>query len=292
MDILSKARKLESTIARRLDSAARELMGSGAREPIEIVNLIVEAVEHEVQPGGRGRHVFPFNRIAVSVVASSRDARARLEAIVEGKPPLRERIVDRLRAARCEIENLAVEVAYVGRPQKAWSNPDFHIEFYREAQMRVNAVSDAAAAPPPSPHGGSDAQGPRGAADENLNRIELTVLLGTAEQTTYSLAAQRIDLGRSVEIRDRGHRLIRTNHVAFLEQGGDVNHTVSRQHAHITYDARSGHYRLHDDGSVHGTSVIRNGRTVAVPGGSHGVRLRNADEIVLGDARLRVTLSS
>jgi hypothetical protein len=290
MDILSKARKLESTIARRLDSAARELMGSGAREPIEIVNLIVDAVEREVQPGGRGRHVFPFNRIAVSVVAPSRDARARLESIVEGKPPLGERIVDRLRAARCEVENLAVEVAYVGRPQKAWSNPDFHLEFYREARARVAAVSDATLAQPPGPHGGDGAQDPRAAADEILGCIELTVLLGTAEQTTYSLAAERIDLGRSVEIRDRGHRLIRTNHVAFLEQGGDVNKSVSRQHAHITYDARSGHHRLHDDGSAHGTNVVRNGRTVAVPGGTHGVRLRNGDEIVLGDARLRVTL--
>jgi pSer/pThr/pTyr-binding forkhead associated (FHA) protein len=116
--------------------------------------------------------------------------------------------------------------------------------------------------------------------------IQLTVLIGTAEQTTYSLAAERIDLGRSVEVRDRHHRLIRTNHIAFIENGGDVNQSVSRRHAHIAYDAPSGHYRLHDDGSAHGTSIVRNGRTV--PGGTHGVRLRNGDEIVLGEARLRI----
>ena len=281
MDILGKARKLESTIARKLDSAARELMGSGAHEPIEVVNLIVEAVEHEVQSSGRGRRVFPFNRIAVSVLAPSRDARARLEAILEGEPPLHQRIVERLRAARCHVEDVAVGVVYVGRPQKVWPHPDFHVEFYRE---------------PPSPLRGFGAQGHVSVATETTevssNRIELTVLLGTAEQTTYSLAADRIDLGRSVEVRDRRHRLIRMNHVAFIERGGEVNQSVSRRHAHIAYDSHSGHYRLHDDGSVHGTGVVRNGRTIAVPAGSHGVRLRSGDEVVLGDARVRVTLSS
>src|SRR5215471_19301694 len=133
MDILGKARKLESSIARKLDSAARELMGSGAREPIEIVNLIVDAVEQEIQSSGRGRRVFPFNRIAVSVLAPTRDARARLEAVLDGEPSLRQRIVERLRAARC-VEDVAVEAAYVGRPQKGWSHQDFHIEFYRDAR--------------------------------------------------------------------------------------------------------------------------------------------------------------
>jgi FHA domain-containing protein len=302
MDLLGKARKLESTIARKLDGAARELMGSGSLEPIEIVNLIVEAVEHEVQPSGRGRRVFPFDRIAVSIVAPSREARARLEAIVDGEPSLRERIVDRLTAARCDVEGVVVETAYVARPQKAWAHPEFHVEFYREARPDGNAAvaqpADAAAVAPsahpavaPSAHPAiAPSAHPAVAQPFRAAVIELTVLLGTAEQTTYSLAADRIDLGRSVEIRDRQHRLIRMNHIAFIENGSHVNQSVSRRHAHITYEPQSGHYRLHDDGSVHGTSVIRNGRTVAVPGGSHGVRLRTGDEIVLGDARLRVTV--
>jgi hypothetical protein len=281
MDLLDKARKLESTIARKLDDAARELMGSSAREPIEIVNLIVEAVEHEVQPSGRGRRVFPFNRIAVAIVAPSRDARARLEAIVDGKPALRERIVERLTAARCEVEDVVVDVAYVARPQKAWPHHEFHVGFYREPRPDGRAPV-AQPADEAVPSAAPVAQPCRAAV------INLTVLVGTAEQTTYSLAAERIDLGRSVEVRDRRHRLIRTNHIAFIENGSDVNQSVSRRHAHITYDPQSGNYRLHDDGSVHGTNVVRNGRTVNVPGGSHGVGLRDGDEIVLGEARLRV----
>src|SRR5438876_235087 len=101
MDVLGRARRLESRIARRLDSAAQDFMGSGAREPLEIVHSIVEAVEREIQPGGRGRRTFPFNRITLSVLAHSRDSRARFEAVFAGEPPLRERIVDRLRPTGC-----------------------------------------------------------------------------------------------------------------------------------------------------------------------------------------------
>jgi hypothetical protein len=45
---------------------------------------------------------------------------------------------------------------------------------------------------------------------------------------------------------------------------------------------------LHDDGSEHGTGVVRRGRSFPVPRGARGVRLEAADEIVLGDARVRV----
>jgi hypothetical protein len=307
MDILRKARKLESKIARTLDSAARELVGSGAREPIEIVNLIVDAVEQEIQSSGRGRRVFPFNRMAVSVLAPTRDARARLEAVLDGEPSLRQRIIERLRAARCSVDDMVVDAAYVGRPQKGWPHQDFHIEFYRDArpggtQHRGDTSSRTTAAHPASgastrtaTHATVTAHAtavlpPKAptAIDTAPTRIELTVLVGTAEQTTYALAADRIDLGRSVEVRDRRHRLVRMNHVAFIDQRGEVNQSVSRQHAHITFDAGSGTYRLHDDGSVHGTDIMRNGRTIIVPTGTRGVRLRAGDEIVLGDARLRI----
>jgi predicted component of type VI protein secretion system len=76
--------------------------------------------------------------------------------------------------------------------------------------------------------------------------------------------------------------------VAFVEGSGEVNQSVSRRHAHIAYEPASGGYRLCDDGSVHGTSVIRNGGAVTVPPGSLGVRLRTGDELVLGEARLRI----
>jgi len=266
MDLLGKARRLESTIARRFDRAAREAVGAVAREPLEIVHLVVDAVEHEIQPGGRGKRVFPFNSITLAVLAPSREERARFEAVLAGELPLRDRIVEHLRSKSCAIDDLTLDVAYVAKAPKDWRHPQFTLAFARVTRAPAK-------------------EAPRETA---FARIDLTVVRGTAERKTYSFAAKRIDLGRCAEVRDTRNRLIRTNQVAFVEGSGEVNQSVSRRHAHLAYEPTSGAYRLRDDGSAHGTSVIRNGTTVAVPPGSLGIRLRTGDELVLGDARLRI----
>jgi pSer/pThr/pTyr-binding forkhead associated (FHA) protein len=269
MDLLGKARRLESTIARRFDRAARDAVGAVTREPLEIVHLVVEAVAHEIQPGGRGKRVFPFNSITLTVLASSRDERARFEALLGGELPLRERIVERLRSLSCPVDDLTLDIVYIARAPKTWRHAQFDLAFARVARAPTRNVR----------------------RDPTFARIDLTVVRGTAERKTYSFAAKRIDLGRCAEVRDTGNRLIRTNHVAFVEGNGEVNQSVSRRHAHIAYEPASGGYRLRDDGSVHGTSVVRDGSTVAVPRGSLGVRLRTGDELVLGEARLRIRFS-
>jgi hypothetical protein len=266
MDILRKARSLESKIASGFDRAAREFVQSGTREPIEIVHSIVESVEKEVQSSGRGKRVFPFNRIALSVLAPSRDARARFEAVAADEPPLRQRIMERLGSAGCRVPELAVDITYVARAPKGWQNPEFHVEFERVA--KTNAADEG--------------------VDPHHARVELTVLRGVADHRTYSFVANRIDLGRCAEVRDSRNRLLRTNHVAFVEGTGDVNQSVSRQHAHIMYESSSREYRLYDDGSGHGTGIARNDKTLSVPRGSRGVRLQSGDEIVLGEARVRI----
>jgi len=266
MDFLGKARRVESTIARRLDRAARDAVGAVAREPLEIVHLVVEAVEHEIQPGGRGTRVFPFNSVTLTVLAPSREERARFEAVLAGELPLRDRIVEHLRSKSCAIDDLTLDVAYVAKAPKDWRHPQFTLAFARVARAPAK-------------------EAPREAA---FSRIDLTVVRGTAERKTYSFTAKRIDLGRCAEVRDTRNRLIRTNQVAFVEGSGEVNQSVSRRHAHLAYEPASGGYRLRDDGSAHGTSVIRNGSTVAVPPGSLGIRLRTGDELVLGEARLRI----
>jgi hypothetical protein len=72
MDLLGKARRLESRIASTFDLAVKGLGRTAPREPLEIVHAILDAVEQEVQPTGRGTRAFPFNRIDVSVLAPSR----------------------------------------------------------------------------------------------------------------------------------------------------------------------------------------------------------------------------
>jgi hypothetical protein len=269
MDILGKALRLETTIAGRLEKATKGFVRSGAREPLEIVHAVLDAVEAQVQPGGRGTRVFPFNRIELSVLSPSRDVRARLEAMFDGDPPLAARVTERLRSAGCTASPIELIINYAARPHKNWRAPEFHLEF---ARVEI----PAAAVPVP---------------DAQPDRIDVTVVHGVAEKRMYSFGSRRIDLGRCAEVRDSRNRLIRTNHVAFTEGAGDVNQTVSRQHAHVAYEPASGHFRLHDDGGAHGTSIVREGRSIAVPRGSRGVRLCSGDEIVLGEARLRIKLA-
>jgi FHA domain len=267
MGFLNKARELEARITGKLDHSVGEFMQSGAREPLEVVHAIVEAVQEQIQSSGRGRRVFPFNTIGVTILAASRDARARFEAVVADGPPLRDRIAASLRSAGCQVDDLVVTVRFEAKPRRGWTHADFHLELARDVRPD---------APPPPP------------APKPL-RLELTIVNGTAEQASYLFdPSSRIDLGRCIEVRDDRHRLIRTNHVAFVEGGGDVNQTVSRRHAHLAYDADAHAFRLHDDGSERGTSIVRNGRTVPVPRGGRGVRLDSGDEIVVGNARMKV----
>jgi hypothetical protein len=158
-----------------------------------------------------------------------------------------------------------VRIAYVAQADPAWPCPEFHVDFSR----------GAAHEPPPEP--------------APIHEIKLTITSGTADKPAYALALDRINLGRCAEVRDSRNHLLRTNHVAFTDGAGQANETVSRNHAHIDCST-SGEYRLFDDRSAHGTSIVRNGRTIVVPPGSRGVRLQPGDEVVLGEARLRVKL--
>jgi FHA domain-containing protein len=265
MDILGKARKLESTLARTFDRAAQQWSKSGPRGPLEVVHGILEAVDARVEPAGRGRRVFPFNRIRVFVLAPSKDSRARLASVLDGDPTLQARIAARLRAAGCEATGVNVRLAYVAQAEDGWIAPEYHVDFANGTPVDV-----------PAP------------AVVSLAEITLTIALGSADKPVYTLTQDRINLGRCEEVRDSRNHLIRTNHVVFTDAGEGTNNTVSRRHAHIDYDARARDFRITDDRSAHGTSIVRNGVAIPVPPGARGVRLQSGDEIVLGEARLTV----
>lgn len=266
MDLLVKVRRLESRIARTLESAAERVSGAGRRSPLEVIHGVTEAVEQEVMAAGRGRRVFPYNSVTVRIAAPSPEARSRYEALVEDRPTLRERILDRLRSTGADVRDVTVDVAYAPAAGANWTSPDFHVEF-----ARVTPPPQIVEVSPPT-----------------RDPIDIAILEGTASRPAYTLNLARIDIGRGVEVRDTRDRLLRTNHVAFTEGDDDVNRSVSRRHAHITCDPASGDYRLFDDGSALGTSVLRNGSAIAVRSGSRGVRLGDGDEIALGKARVRV----
>jgi hypothetical protein len=271
MDLLANARKLEERLARTVDRAAARVMAPGNREPLEIAHAVVEAVEREVQPAGRGRQMFPFNRIRVVLAVPSRHLRARFDAMFAMEPTLTQRIQTRLETAGCLPPDLAVAVDYEDAPGADWSAPDVNVEFERVDAPPPEPVPDA---PPP--------------VEEPPPAVEIEIAAGEAEQPSYSFQFARIDLGRCAQVRDHRNHLLRSNHVAFADTDDAINRTVSRRHAHLEYSAAENAFRVCDDGSEQGTVVARGGRTIAVPPGARGVRLQAGDEVLLGHARLRV----
>src|SRR6516165_7329502 len=143
MDVLGKARRLESAIAVRLDKVARGLVRSRTREPLEIVLAILDAVEQRIEPTGRGARVFPFNRVEVSVVAPSVEARGRLEAVFEGDTPLQTRVLDRLRSAGCSPIDVVIEVRYLDTAEASWRVPEFDLQFARIARPETGRDLDS-----------------------------------------------------------------------------------------------------------------------------------------------------
>jgi hypothetical protein len=115
----------------------------------------------------------------------------------------------------------------------------------------------------------------------------LTVIRGKANQDSIALEKERTNLGRRAELTDSLERLIRRNDLIFEEGVDEANATVSRGHAHVRLDRESGEYRICDDSSEYGTRIFRDGRSIDVPPGPRGERLKAGDEIYLGRACLR-----
>jgi hypothetical protein len=82
--------------------------------------------------------------------------------------------------------------------------------------------------------------------------------------------------------------MYRRNDLAFVEDS-EVNRSVSREHAHIDYDAATGEYRLFNDrwyarGADCGTRIVRDGVSLEVHRDTRGTKLERGDEIHLGRA--------
>ena len=265
--VLGRAREIEARISGTVERTSRRVTQSGARTPLEVAHAIVDAVDTHAHVAGRGHRTFAAKEIRVTVLAATRNVRDQYEAVFEGAMPLRERILERLESLGCGRDDLSVAVSYAAQARPGWVGPDFHVVFPRAEPSHARTAVDE----------GPDAI------------IELRVIHGAAEQPAYFCSQSRVDIGRCRDVRDLGQRLVRTNHVVFVDSADPVNQSVSRQHAHIASEG-GGDVRVYDDGSAHGTAVLRSGQTIPVPPGSRGVRLRSGDEILLGEARLGVRL--
>jgi len=248
--------KIEESIERGFRKWTERMFGpADSGELLLVHRAILESIASRVQTVARGKRVFPYGHVTVTLVSADPDRRALYQTAFGEGGRLESDVIEALDSAECETpRGFGVEVKTSETGEK-----NFTIEYSVEA---------------------------KGAAEPARGAGRLMVVQGKTAQAEYALEKALTNLGRMAELTDTEHRVVRRNDVVFEEGGDERNATVSRRHAHIRRDA--GEYRLCDDGSEFGTRVLRDGRAIEVPAGNRrGERLRAGDEIFLGRACLR-----
>lgn len=259
-------------------------------EPMEIRRGVLDEVESRIVSAGQGKRVFPFNRLKIRLLAPGPREKVELEAVAKDVWDLPGEIRERLTEQGCPVPgdlDVDVEVTDEGGPE--FGERRFHIDFQRaerkEAPVRASSPNVATSASPlatlaiPSPASGTDRP-----------TLELTVLKGAATRKVYSFPAGRVHVGRMEEIADEEGRVRRRNDVAFLEEG-DVNQTVSREHARFVFDEASGEIRLRAEPGASSTRIFREGKSIDVSGRDpRGVRVQPGDEVYFGRACVKVAI--
>src|SRR5262249_33599225 len=154
----------------------------------------------------RGRRLFPFARVVVTIVSPDANRRAMLETAFGER--LEADVREALQSAACEIpRDFSLEV----HTTETGARP-FEIEY---AVSPPNAAQPAQAEPPKA--------------------VRLIVTKGKTEQSEYELRGQRMNIGRLAELTDSEHRVVRRNAIVFEEGADEASATVSRKHAHIRF---------------------------------------------------------
>jgi hypothetical protein len=254
-------------IEKRIDGQLRKMFASESataqgRELIEIQRAILDEVEDRAQLLPRARRRFPYNDLTVRIAAVEPDRRSAIALVFVEGDALQNEIVTYLGGEDIEVpSDLQVQVEALEDPPAEIAAKGFHISYSTREPRRAESKPNQA--------------------------VRFTVLHGSAAQASYEIARSRIQLGRLSEVLDDRRRPVRRNDIAFLESSDKPNSTISRAHAHIEYELSTGEYRLFDDGSTYGTSVVHDGRLINVPAaGGRGVRIDSGDEIYLGQARV------
>jgi hypothetical protein len=249
---------IEKSIERGFQRWTERLFGAADANEIMLTHrAILEEVESKIETLARGRRVFPFAHLSVTLVSADANRRAILETAFGER--LEADIREALQSAACEVpRGFSIEVHAV----ESGASP-FEIEYAVASSAQPAKKTEPPAAP-----------------------ARLCVVKGKTDRAEYALDKARINIGRLAELTDAEQRVIRRNDIVFEEGADEANATVSRRHAHIRLE--DGDYRLCDDESEFGTRVFRDGRPIEVPAGNRrGEKLRPGDEIYLGRACLR-----
>lgn len=228
--------------------------------PLELLQAALEDLERRVQPAGRGRKTFPYDRVVVLITQPGAD-----EAVIRSVfRDLEPRLRDRLAELNCEAPATIDASVVLGE-----TAGDATL-----TTVRVECFGAVGAEPPP--------------LVTTRPSIRLTVVKGQCAEPEYVFDEPLIAIGRTAAPTDALGQ-VRVNHVAFLEARDGVNETVGRAHARLQVDPQSGSYVLYNESSSNPTSVIRGGRAIRVaPRDPRGVRVVEGDQLQLGRAVLRV----
>ena len=255
------------SIGRDLQSKLKDFfenpLDAGAT-PLELLQAALEDLERRVQPAGRGRKTFPYDRVVVHITQHSADEAAVMAVFRD----LGARLRDRLAELNCEAPTTIDTSVVLNETAGDETTTTVGVECFGAVQTEPTPVAAMTTRP----------------------SITLTVMKGQCAKAEYVLDEPVIAIGRTAEPTDALGQ-VRYNHVAFLETRDGVNETVGRAHARLQFDPGSGSYVLYNESSSNPTSIIRAGRAHSrCASGSRGVRVMNGDQLQLGRAVLRVTL--
>ena len=247
----------------------RKLFAQGQERdltPLELRTRLLDAVVRTVEPY-RGQEPLPFNRLGLYVLAPIQQDRARYEAALDdADPPFDVAARQRLKEAGFALpKTFPVEHAvYEESPEPL-----------RPAFEKYGAVYVE----------------PSKKTATRYARLEIQ--RGRAEQAVYALdGTARVNIGRMPQVADERTRVFRRNHVVFLDPAdadldadtASINQTVSREHAHVTFDAEQGRYLWHNEQGS--TSINRAAYQRPMPVGKQPLPLEDGDELYLGQACL------
>ncbi len=233
-------------------------------EVAEIRIAVLDEVTKKIQRAG-GHALFPYNVVRILIRAAAEDG-----AVFERDFFRRffdEEVRKGLLKEACRFPaDLRVEIRAINELTK-W--------------LRVEMLSEEIAPPVEE-------------APRARRTARLVVAAGKANKSEIPLQKARTNIGRLGDVY-KSEGLSRRNDLSFAEDN-PINRTVSREHAHIVHDKKTGEYRLFNDRWYKrgdkaenncGLWIVRDGMGQEVHRDTRGTRLLPGDEIHLGKAVLK-----
>ena len=243
-------------------------------EPLELKQSILREIDNCIIAVGSNRRIFPYSALEVRLLAHDQAAQGLLKSAFIDNNILETAILSHLRPPRCEQAEPRVKIVLTEAVEESQITKGFEIKYI----SKTTNLKDAEA--------------------------YLEVLEGIANRKQIHLRYRETFIGRCELPSAKGSKVIRKNDLYFLdprENSGrmskelkaseKINQSVSRMHAHISYNEKYDSYHIYDDGSSKGTTLLRGGRGVAINIDRHiGKALENGDVLCFGKARVKFKL--